>query len=590
MIPYNFGGDRIVIPGTYTEAKFPAQPTGVSAAGRIAAIVAPSQGGIPYNANVSEALRKNTTESIAQARGILIGGTAYHMAEFYLNPTNDLTLNTPSQVYVIRVDPSTQATSVIQNTGATTDIIDLASGRYGTSANYVQYKIEAGSSIGYKVSVSVFGNLILDAQDDVSYEYFSIEYIGIGTAATMSIDGTTLTTAITGATDDNLSINLTEVATLGDLVALISGHEAYSCLLREDSSLPSVNLDIITGVDILTAPYSAYANTQAVIDLLNQETNGELVATLASGATRESLEINASFIALAGGTDVVPTTTDWQNTFDLLTQDEYSDIDHIIVGSSDPVVHSIASAHCREMGKVKVRKERQFLTGAGSTKSLDDRISESIDLNDSNGEYVFSKIQRLNRTNNTTEWFAPYYGAAIIAGIRANNNVTMSATFKNVNVTGIESFSNPEQGRIIKSGGTYFLKTGSTFTVGHNVTTFQGNDIRFRLPSVVQTIFFIQKDLRRQGQELIAGFDRAPDAFMVSSTENRFNTVILRDYRTIGYITDNPNTGEPAFTPVSLVLDGEVFKLKTTLTIPVATHYNFITINFQTVGSVPSAA
>lgn len=586
MQPYNFGGERIFIPGPYVNAQFPIQPSGAGQAGKVVAIMATGQGGVPYNATVSEELKKNTISSISQARGLIGGGDAYYLTEFFLTPTNDPVLNPPSQVYVFRIDPSTQASAIIKDSGDINNIIDLLSGRYGSSANYVQYKIETGTNVGYRVSVSFMGKPIIDAKDDVSYEFFDIQYVGVGSAATMTINGTTLTTTVTGGgPNDNLLINLSEVKTLGDLVSTINNHEAYNCSIKEDSGFQSVYLDVVTGVDIFTT-YTAYANTQAVIDILNLESNGEIIAELSTGAIRSPLFINASFVSLSGAVDNAASTNDWQNAFALLEQDEYSDIDDIIVGSSDPVVHALASDHCIEMSKLKVKKERRFLTGAGLTKSLSQRISESVSLNTTNGEYMYSKFQRIDKLNNSLEWFAPYYLAAIVAGIRANNNITMSATFKAANVSGIESFTDQEKESIIKYGGTYLTKVGSQFQVGHNVTTYQGNEVIFRIPSAQETVNFLKKDIRQQVQSRLSLMTRAPNALMVSDLETWINSVLLPGYRDDGgYITDNPNTGESAFTPVTVVLDGETFSIETTLTIVVALHYGFITTAFQTVGT-----
>ncbi len=87
-----------------------------------------------------------------------------------------------------------------------------------------------------------------------------IRYTGSGTAATLTISGSTLTTNVTGATGDNLNVSLATYNTMAALEAYLSGMANYA--IGYDTSGPLVrpnthttNLLHVSGQDIKTATY-----------------------------------------------------------------------------------------------------------------------------------------------------------------------------------------------------------------------------------------------------------------------------------------------------------------------------------------------
>ncbi len=108
-----------------------------------------------------------------------------------------------------------------------------------------------------------------------------IRYTGTGTAATLTIVGNLLTTSVTGASGDNLSIDLTNAAydTMAELEAYLAGLPHYS--VSYDSSGPVVrpnthttNLMNVTGVDIKTsAAVLVYDQTKLVPDEMTSSKN-----------------------------------------------------------------------------------------------------------------------------------------------------------------------------------------------------------------------------------------------------------------------------------------------------------------------------
>jgi len=74
----------------------------------------------------------------------------------------------------------------------------------------------------------------------------------------MTVTGTGLTTTVTGASGDNLAIVFATAGTqtLGEVVAAIDGHAAYTCTLGPNANpetLAANMLALVAGQDIRTA-------------------------------------------------------------------------------------------------------------------------------------------------------------------------------------------------------------------------------------------------------------------------------------------------------------------------------------------------
>ena len=125
---------------------------------------------------------------------------------------------------------------------------------------------------GYDLSntlISKFQSWI-DAGRDVvshswSHQYFlpasamTIKYTGTGSAATMTVSGTTLTTTVTGGPGgENLSFDLTDPSynTVSSLVTAINTHGGYTAGLVIATATDSVTLTPVSGQDIKTATYT----------------------------------------------------------------------------------------------------------------------------------------------------------------------------------------------------------------------------------------------------------------------------------------------------------------------------------------------
>ena len=124
-----------------------------------------------------------------------------------------------SEVYLVHVAPSTR--SQVTFSAALT----LTSYMYGLAANQIKAKIETGTTTGKKVTIQ-YGSNDAEVFDNLALTSFSIQYIGAGSAATMTITptaaGHSLTTSCTGASADNLNLDLNTYASIQALADAIN--------------------------------------------------------------------------------------------------------------------------------------------------------------------------------------------------------------------------------------------------------------------------------------------------------------------------------------------------------------------------------
>lgn len=143
-----------------------------------------------------------------------------------------------------------------------------------TESNWTTINVLYAAGHDFTVHGDTFENKMTDLTG------LRIQYVGAGSAATMTIADNTLTTSCTGDTDSNLNIDLTNASydTLNELVAYINGLAGYTCTrLNTDTSVKinTAYLADITGEDIRTGTYDAALDADKVYD-------GEMTATKAS--------------------------------------------------------------------------------------------------------------------------------------------------------------------------------------------------------------------------------------------------------------------------------------------------------------------
>jgi hypothetical protein len=532
-----FEGIATRIPGIYTSSEFPASLGSSGVAGNIVAVIGESKGGIPYNAtDFAEEDRVNTLTSVTQVANELIGGNGMYMSEFYLSPTKDETLRKPPLCLFFRVNPALPGTDTLQATAV--DVIELQTLLYGNIANQLSRKVEVGTTVGKKITVKFQGTTIAE-EDDISLSYFEIQYTGAGSAATMTVDATSLTTTVTaGSPEEDLDLKFVDYPTIDKLIAYINEQPSFTATLKGRADAKSDTLDAVTAQDILTSAYTLLADD-----------------------------------------------TDWANTLTLMKKFR---INHILPATGDATIHAMINTHLDEMAKIEEAKNRSAGAGAALGKTIAEKRAEAKVIGSSRFEYWATPFKRPDiLDNNASKEFDPFYAAALGAGIRFGNFTTISATFKSVNATAVtETYDKKlEADPMIGDGCSLLERTENRgIAVLHNVSTYQAENLILNLPSMLRTADHITLDSQAKLLAVIADLKRAPTALVIKSIENYLTTNLLPGYADDGYLTDDPNTGDPAFSDVEFTVSGDRFDFKFTGIIPAPLHFGFMKQKFIIVG------
>jgi Phage tail sheath protein subtilisin-like domain len=187
-----------------------------------------------------------------------------------------------SMVYGVRVDPATQASKdLLDSLGGTA--ITIKAKNWGIDDNQISIKIEDGSIAGKKVTVRIgidrytrdnlFRTAFTLLYTPYAKEAFQLQYTGSGSAATMTITSSHLTTTCTGASGDNLNLTLASYSDITSLLAAIEsaapGKYTHTATHSGDNPLALV---AVSAVDIKTGVYSAQEMANGTATMTVSET------------------------------------------------------------------------------------------------------------------------------------------------------------------------------------------------------------------------------------------------------------------------------------------------------------------------------
>jgi hypothetical protein len=471
------------IPGAYSRTNFVNGEVGGTSANR-AVIIGESDGGKP-----------NTLYffySPSEAIETLRGGPLLEAVLCAFSPGGDLI---PQYVGAMRVNPGTQASRALLKTAA--QMVTVKTADYGLHTNQVKMKLVAGTQSGSKkIQVSFEGNEY--TVDNIIMESFEIKYVGTGSAAMMAITKTGLTTTVTGAAGDNLSIDFSAFATIDKLVNYINDHAAYTCVAKTPNAATelSTHLDSVTSQDIKTATYVATSNLQAIIDALNSAPYIGSAEYYASATTRAVPDNDSDWVYFSGGTHGACTVTEYAATLDLLQTEEVS-----IIGTSstDEAVHILIRNHCILMSGTEGRKERTFLVGGESGETVDQACTRAKNLATDTGSLAYPGFKAYGVLDaSKIKLFSPAMYAAKLIGQEVALAVNEPMTNKSVDVLAWEKdLKKSELVQLIQAGVIAGGKSqDNRFATIRAVTTYQGNELQRCERSMKRESNYMARDLR----------------------------------------------------------------------------------------------
>lgn len=288
-------------------------------------------------------------------------------------------------------------------------------------------------------------------------------------------------------------VNARAVGTDGFILTVVTGMTTFD---------PD-DLDVTNGAGgavscLSPAEPDFYADLWAVINWMNL--NSQFVnSERASGAVGGAPNNTTAPLFLAGGAEGTVVSQNWQDALNLLKKVR---VNSIVALSPDPAVHAMVDAHCAYMCGIG-RSERDGFVGlmnAGMTDvaSKTEVKSQIVDLNSRHIRAFAQAVERYN-TAGEREEFAPYFQAAIAAGMQAGSPVGESLTFKYANVLGLRQKSgtgswNPtDDAEEMIQAGLCFMESveGVGRRVVRNITThLSSNNIAYIEGSVNEAVNF----------------------------------------------------------------------------------------------------
>lgn len=483
-VPFQSAGQRTehYIPGAYSRTNFVKSAGGGVSANR-AVFIGESKGGKPNELNFYY--------SPSEAIDALRGGPLLEAVLCAFSPGNDLV---PQAVGAMRVNPGTQASRVLR-TGVT-DLVTVKAWDWGLHTNQLKMKLEAGTAAGSKKLTFMFGTNE-SVIDNIIRPSLEIQYVGAGTAAVLSITKAGLTTAITGATADNLSVDFASFPTIEDLVNYINDHAAYTCVIKTGvSTEKSTDLDGVTGQAIKAASYVAYSNLQAVIDALEKIPYVDSAAFVDAAPTKVVPDNDTAWVYFSGGTHGACTVTEYTATLLAL---ESEDVQIIGTSATDEAVHILIRNHCINMSSVEGRKERTFLVGGAAGESVDQVITRAKNLASDTGSIAYPGFYHYDVLDySKKKTYSPAMYAAKLIGQEVALAINEPMTNKSVDILSWEvDLKKGDLVKLIQAGVTAGGKSqDNRLATIRSLTTYQGNELQRCERSMKRESNYMSRDLR----------------------------------------------------------------------------------------------
>lgn len=487
--------------------------------------------------------------SPSEAAATLRGGELLDAIERCFDPSTES--RGASLIEAVRVNPATRSTITLDDAGGQ-DAVVVTSVNYGLVENEIKIKVETGTNTGKRLTVAKGVDLYV--RDDVGRSAFSIQYIGAGSAATTTITGTALTTAVTGGPGgETLNIDLNVYNTVQKVVdRILALSAAYTAVVLDPNPNRGVlnGLDFVTTQDIKTASFTVKADLQAVVDSLATGGWQPLVtASRSSGA--DAPPANIAYTYLAGGTEGTTLTSHWQAAFDAIQQKE---IAFVVPVTSDAALHAMADAHCQLMSADGKRPRRAFV-GAGlgeKTATLSNYTTRATNLNSDRTALVVQGVKGFDR-NGAVYTFPPYVVAGQLAGLMSGlDEIGDSITFKAVKSTGLEWTPTASELETGLAGSLLMIELAENrgfYRVTRGISTWRKDDGYHRVE--ISTGVALDEVVRRvvDGLELFIGRKASP--ILSYAIASRVESILL------SLAAQQIIVGEPAFRAISVTITGD---------------------------------
>lgn len=367
--------------------------------------------------------------SPGQARDMIRGGELMDGIEYAFRGGAPL-------VYGVRVNAATQATKILNDASAAASI-NLTSVNYGAEENLLAVNVETGTVAGSK-KVSIRKGTAVFVRDSITRDLLSIQYTGTGSACTLTITDTTLSTAITaGPGGETLNLTLASYPTLYDLYLALAAQSVYTVTMLATNPNQAVagKLDVMSAVAIKASAGTISAALEEIIAWINIS-QPYILAARATNAG--AVPANTSgWVNLSGGAEGASGANDWQSAIDAMEQ---KPVTFMVPMTADASIHAKVLTHVKAVSDDGIHT-RIALVGAALGEKTSDLGTYRTRVRALNSDRVALIPHGLVvfDANGAKTTLPPYYTAALIAGMQAGvDEIGTSITGAGISAAGLE--------------------------------------------------------------------------------------------------------------------------------------------------------
>jgi hypothetical protein len=331
----------------------------------------------------------------------------------------------------LKIESDTDATAHTKGFSKSFELIDstpgdlaalkLTEGLY-TSSQEPQHQIDIK-----RADTNVDESHIAEAQVSMSVGY-------VGTTATLTISGTTLTTTVVAGAGANLSVDISKYATIKDLADFINSRTGYTASADSGSSQsPTSQLDIVAAIGICSTAASVtpgkikkgLSNFKTAV---GQSVSLDFVATATAGLPDTMAAVDYLFTGARGATvaaDIVAATIAIEGVnanfvVPLFSRDATADITDGLTDSSSTytisATNALVKSHVLKMSTAAVRKHRSAIVSYWND-SYTEAKAEASTAASARVSVAMQKSSQVD-SSGTTQSFFPWHTACIAAGMQ----------------------------------------------------------------------------------------------------------------------------------------------------------------------------
>jgi len=211
--------------------------------------------------------------------------------------------------------------------------------------------------------------------------------------------------------------------TLGLTANALAANPTSFLMSDADRSTPATNIYTVAG--------EFFADLFAVLDAIN---NGSALVSATRGTPTPDGDLvpanTVGVVYLTGGDEGTTTITQWQEAFRLLRKRR---VNIIVPLTRDPAIHALLLQHLRERAG-RLRSEANGYIGIakvnGSGETRANIKAQIVAIQNREVSAISQEFLRADPDTGDATWYAPYFYAAIAAGMQAGSAIAEPLTHK----------------------------------------------------------------------------------------------------------------------------------------------------------------